>query len=62
MGSTGDVGKHERRLQLVFCCRARDETVWLGLKKQRHRRRSVGGLPDFLAGIACGLVGHICRN
>lgn len=57
MESIGDVSKQEAILQLVFCCIARDETVGLGLGEQRDRRKSVGSLPGFLEGVACGLVG-----
>lgn len=35
------LGKGERRLQLVFCCRARVKIEVLDLGESRERRRSV---------------------
>lgn len=37
VGSTGDVGKDERRLQLVVCCSAREKTRGLALGEQNER-------------------------
>lgn len=54
MGSTGDVGRGEGRLLLVFCCYARDETRALSLVEQREEKRSEGGQPAWCSG-RCGL-------
>lgn len=56
MKSTEGPGNGERRLLLVFCYSTRDETDGFGLWKQRERKRSIGSLPDFLVGMACGLA------
>lgn len=36
VGFTGDVGRGEGRLQLVFCCRAGDITGRLDLEQRRE--------------------------
>lgn len=46
------------RLPVVFCCRDGDETGELHLGDQREKRRSVGSLPHFLGGVACGLADY----
>lgn len=51
MGSTGDGG-----LQLVLKCITGDESAGVHLEEQKDRRSSVGSLPGFLAGVACGLA------
>lgn len=52
------LGRAEGRLQLMFCCRTKDVCDWgLCLREERERRKSVGSLPGFLGGVACGLAG-----
>ena len=51
MGSTGDGG-----LQLILKHITGDESAGLDLEEQKDRRSSVSRLPDFLAGVACGLA------
>lgn len=48
MWSTGDVGRGERRLRLLFCCNARGENSGLDLEGRREWWGSLGGLPASL--------------
>lgn len=41
MGSTGDVGRREEKLQLVICCSSRGKTEGLGPGEQRDRREGL---------------------
>lgn len=45
---TGDMGRSEGRLQLVFCCSIRNEDRKLGLRTVREER-SMSRFPGFLA-------------
>lgn len=56
MGSTGDEGRDEGRMKLVFWCSTRDKTVNWVLGVQRDKVRSVGSPPGFPAGVACVLA------
>lgn len=45
----GDVGRERECLQLVICCRARDNSVGLALGEQKQEK--VYSLPVFLLGM-----------
>jgi len=46
------MGRAEGRLQLVFSCSSRNETVALDLGEQRDKKWSSGSLPGFPTGVA----------
>lgn len=54
VGSMEDMGKGKEKPQLVFCCRAWEDTKGLGPGKQKEWRRSPGSPPVF------GFVGFVC--
>ena len=49
----------ERRLQLVLCSSAEDETGGLDLKKAERVEKVWARLPGLLAGMACGASAHV---
>lgn len=53
MGPTGDAGRGEGRLQLVFCYSAREETEELGLGEQRVPSCSFKGPERIAWSVLC---------